>query len=136
MSAPPILKARQAVVAFLNSNAAVTATAIGSKIYGERPPAKGLIWPFIRCDSFDALPGWQIGGLIHVFSKGPFSDEAAEITEIIAKAIDSASLDLEDGRKIWITVDRMRVIPDGAEQDAWHGICQITASAPKDCGEA
>lgn len=135
MRSPPILATRRAVVSYLKADAILTATAVGNRIYGERPPAKGLRWPFMRCDGFDALPQWQIGGLVHVFSKGPFSDEASAIIEIAADVLGDQTIDLENGFKAFIAINRVRVIPDGGEQDAWHGFAQITASIPRDCAE-
>lgn len=133
MRAPPILATRRAVVRHLKADAILTATAVGDRIYGERPPASGLLWPFVRCDGFDALPGWRVAGLIHIFSKGPFSDEAAQIIEVIADSVGDQTLDLQNGYKAFIGIERVRVIPDGGEQDAWHGFAAITASIPRDC---
>lgn len=136
MSAPPLLACRRAVVRTMADDAVLTATAIGDRIYGERTEPKKLIWPFIRCDGFDALPNWQVSGLVHIFSKGPFTDQVHSITEIVTDLFDAAVLDLGNGSRAFVNVDRARVIPDGAEADAWHGIVSLTLNVPKDCLEA
>lgn len=136
MSAPPLLACRQAVVRTMAEDAVLTATTIGDRIYGERTEPKKLRWPFIRCDGFDAIPQWQVSGLVHIFSKGPFADEAHTITEIVAQLFDARSIDLQNGSRAFVNVDRSRIIPDGAEADAWHGIVSLTMNVPKDCLEA
>lgn len=136
MSAPPLLASRKAVVRELANDSVVTSSAVGSRIYGERTQPSTLVWPFIRCDGFVALPDWRITALVHAFSKGPFTDEVHYLAEIITDLFDSAVLDLQNGSRAFVNVVNVRIIPDGAEVDAWHAIVQLSLEVPKDCLEA
>lgn len=134
MSAPPILAARRAIVRTMLADPVLTASAVGTRIYGERTQPSELVWPFVRCDGVVAIPNWRINALVHAFSKGPFTDEVHYLTEIIADLFDAAVLDLQSGdRRAFVNVANARVIRDGAEADAWHGIVTIQLEVPKDC---
>jgi hypothetical protein len=135
MSAPPILALRRAIVAHLKADIALTALLPSARIFGERSTEGS--WPFSRIGELEAVPGHEIGGAIHVFSKGDFTDEVAAILERIGTSLDDQVLYLGDepfeGPKANVTLVRTRIIPDGAEQSAWHGIATISATVPKDC---
>jgi hypothetical protein len=142
MSAPPILETRRGIVAHLKADATITGPLTSpvpaARIFGER--SEDGSWPFIRCDSFDGGPGHEIEGVIHVFSKAPFTDEAATILKRIGNSLDSAVVYLGDapfeGPKANVALLRTRIIPDGAEQSAWHGMAFIRATVARDCAEA
>jgi hypothetical protein len=134
MSAAPILALRRAVVPHLRADAAVTATAIGSRIYGERAPATPT-WPFARYGASDAVPGFEIEAPIHVFSKDEFTDDVNAIAEAIGNSLDGKVLDLGAGRKAYMTWLGVRVVGDAAEQSEWHAIVRFSATVPRDCAE-
>lgn len=138
MSAPPILETRQAIVVHLKADVTIAPALLpAAQIFGER--SEDLGWPFIRCDSFDALPGHEIEGVIHVFSKADFTDETATILKRIGDSLDSKVLYLGDepfeGAKANVELRRTRIIPDAAEQGAWHGMAFIRATVARDCAE-
>jgi hypothetical protein len=134
MSAAPILALRRAVVTHLRADATVTATAIGSRIHGERAPATPT-WPFARYGSSDATPGFEIEAPVHVFSKNEFTDDVNAIAEAIGNSLDGAVLALSGGRKAYMTWLGVRVVGDGTEQSEWHAIVSFRATVPRDCAE-
>ncbi len=74
-------------------------------------------------------------GNVHIFSKGDFDDEAQEITEAIAASLDGAVLTLADGRTAHVAIVRTRMLPDPAEQSAWHGIVETVTRIERDCAD-
>ena len=132
MSAPPILYTRRKIVARLKADGVVTALLPSGQIYGERSDAD-TAWPFSRCGEFEGEPGHSVRGNVHVFSKSDFTDEVAQIAEAIGSSLDGAVLELADGRRANVDVVRTRILPDPAEQSAWHGIVSIVTTIPRDC---
>lgn len=135
MSAPPILALRRSIVAHLKADATVVAVLPAARQFGERSTAGS--WPFSRVGELEGEPGHEIVGAIHVFSKAEFTDEVWLILERIGESLDSAVLYLGDapgeGPKANLELVRTRVIPDAAEQSAWHGIATIRARVERDC---
>jgi len=129
MSVAPILALRQAIVTHLRADAAVTATAVGTRIYGERAPANPQS-PFARYGVSDALPGFDISAPIHIFSKAEFTDDVNSIAEAIGRSLDGAVLDLSDDRKAYLSWEGQRVV--GSEEE-WHAIVTIGARIPRSC---
>ncbi len=132
MSIAPILSLRRAIVTHLRADSTVTSTAVGQRIYGERAPA-APVWPFVRYGQSDAVPGFQITAPIHVFSKAEYTDEAAEIAEIIGASLSGKVLALDDGRKARLRYAGHQIIPDAAEASAWHAIVRIEANVIAEC---
>lgn len=132
MSAAPIIPFRRKVVAHLKADSVVTALMPAGRIYGERSDAE-TAWPFSRCGEFEGEPGHVVRGNVHVFSKSDFTDEVGAIVEAIGTSLDSAVIELADGRKAHVEVVRTRILPDPAEQSAWHGIVTVVSAIPKDC---
>lgn len=133
MSAPPILALRRTIVAHLKADETVIAVLPAARQFGER--SQDLGWPFSRVGEFEGAPGHEIRGAVHVFSKGDFTDEVNTIVERIATSLDGAVLTLDEdvARRANIALLGTRVIPDGAEQSAWHGIVTILATIARDC---
>lgn len=130
MAAAPILALRRAIVTHLRADTAVTATAVGARIYGEKAPASPT-FPFARYGSSDAAPGFEIEAPVHVFSKDEFTDDVNAIAEAIGNSLDDKVLDLGAGRKAYLTWTGVRVI--GAAVDEWHAIVAFSARVPRDC---
>lgn len=134
MSAPPILYFRRKVVARLKADSVVTALLPAGRIFGERSDPS-TAWPFSRCGEFEGERGYAVRGNIHVFSKADFTDEVNQIVEVIATSLDGAVIELEDGRKANVDLERTRILADPVEQSAWHGIVSIVATIARDCAE-
>lgn len=135
MSAPPILALRKKIVAHLKSDATILAVLPSGQIFGERA-SSDPIWPFSRIGELEGSPGHVVNGNIHVFSKGDFTDEVNGIIERIGTSIDSAVLELPDGRTAHLALVRTRILPDPEEQSAWHGIVEFEARIARDCNDA
>lgn len=133
MSVAPILGLRQAIITHLRADPAVTATAIGSRIYGEKVPANPT-WPFARYGVSDAGPGFEIAAPVDIFSKAEFTDDVNSIAETIGNSLDGKVLALADGRKAHVTWAGVRLAGDAATADAWHATVLFSARVPRDCG--
>lgn len=131
MSVPPLIPFRRKVVARLKADVVVTALLPAGRIYGERSDAD-TAWPFSRCGEFEGTFE-EVRGNVHAFSKGDFTDEVGGIVEAISTSLDGAVIELADGRKAHVSVERTRILPDPAEQSAWHGIVSVVAAIKKDC---
>jgi hypothetical protein len=132
MSAPPILETRRKIVARLRADAIVTAMLPAVRIFGLRSDPS-TAWPFSRMGEFEGEPGYRVRGNVHVFSKADFDDEVAQLVERIAASLDGAVLILGDDRRANVELAGTRILPDAAEQSAWHGIVSIIATIPRDC---
>ena len=132
MSAAPILLMRRAVVAHLRADAVVTSLLPSGRIYGERPESNA-VRPFMRYGMSDSVPGYDVTAPLHIFSGSDFTDEIARIIEEIQASLDGAVLTLESGEKIYMRVTSTRIIPDAAEQNAWHGVVTVKGHIPRDC---
>lgn len=100
-----------------------------------RSPAK-VSWPFTRYGSPSSIPflaqcidGSTIKFTIHAFSKTQFEDEVAAINAALSAALDSAVLDIGNGRKARIRWIASQILPDAAEADAYHGVNSFEAIA-------
>lgn len=131
MSVAPILALRKAIVTHLRADTDVTSTSIGERFYGEKPPARKT-WPFGQYGSSDAVPGYDITAPLHIFSKDDFTDDVNAIAEAIGNSLDETVLELDGGRKAWLTWLGVRVQGDSEE---WHAIVTIGAKVPRDCAE-
>jgi hypothetical protein len=129
MSVAPILMLRRAIIAHLRADAAVTATAIGARSYGEKAPAQPT-WPFLRYGMSDAVPG-DIAAPLHIFSKDPFTDDVNSIAEAVGASLDGKVLTLTDGRKAYLTWTGTRTL---AGEDEWQAIVTLSARVPRECG--
>lgn len=131
MAVAPILGLRRAIVTHLRADAAVTATAVGSRIYGERAPASPT-WPFVRYGVSDAA-GDSISVPLHVFSKDDFTDDVNAIAEAMGASLDEKVLTLGDGRKAYLAWQSVTVMGDAEEQSAWHAVVTVQARIPHGC---
>jgi hypothetical protein len=132
MSVAPILGLRRAIVTHLRADTAVTSTAVGSRIYGEKVPAQPT-WPFVRYGVSDAQPGFDISVPIHIFSKDDFTDDVNGIAERIGNSLDDKVLTLGDGRRAFPVWAGVRLAGDADEASAWHSTVLFDVRVPRDC---
>jgi hypothetical protein len=132
MSVAPVLALRKAIVTHLRADAAVTATSVNTRIYGERTP-NNPTFPFARYGASDALPGFDITAPLHVFSKDAFTDDLNAIAEAIGNSLDGKTLTLTGFGKAYLSWQGTRVISDGTEASEWHAIVTMGAMVPRDC---
>lgn len=100
-------------------------------------------WPFMRWDGPSSLPiraacvpnGATVSFMIHAFSKGVFvakklvktaEDHCGEIVDAAHDAIDGTRF-TSGGASFRVTVPSTRLMRDGAEQGAYHGILNCVA---------
>ena len=76
---------------------------------------------------------------LHVFSKAEFTDQVATIMAAIVTSLGGAVIEMDDGRKMHLTYPEAggsQIIPDAAEQNAWHGIVRFNATIARECAAA
>lgn len=131
MASDPTLPLRQAIVAHLRADSAMTAVLAADHLHGERTPAT-VEWPFVRYGQAEI---GQTGGFVplHAFSKATFTDEVATIAAALVASLDGVTLILTDGRKATLDWGGTQVIPDAAEADAWHAIVRMGVTVPRTC---
>jgi len=109
------------------------------------PTDEAPAWPFIRLDGTQAIPAGrgctarsEVTFLLHAFAKPRYNgsggmvetakDQAGAITSAIVEAIHGHAF-VNDGRRYRFAARSSRLMQDGAEADAWHGIVSIVARA-------
>lgn len=134
MSAAPKLATRRALVTFLKADVPLIAVLPAARIFGEKA-ASDVQWPYARMAEFESGgdPEHIINANVHVHSKADFTDEVAQICELMETALDGAVLTLADGSRANVDVNSSRIIGDPDERSAWHGIISIEVRVPKDC---
>jgi hypothetical protein len=130
------LPLRQAVITHLRADAGMLAELPAARIYGMRQQAD-TAWPFTRYGATDTIPqraqcwdGQIVNLTLHVFSKGQFEDECAQISAAIVAALGDAVLTLGDvdATKAHFRWRSSQIVPDAAEAAAWHGIVRLEAT--------
>lgn len=103
------------------------------------------IWPFIRMDGTQSLPQGrgctaraEVTLQLHSFAKPRYDganrmvmtarDHAGAINTAVVEAIHGHAF-VTAGRRYRFLVRASRLLPDGAEADAWHGIASLVARA-------
>lgn len=109
------------------------------------PTAEEPEWPFIRLDGTQALPQGrgctarsEVSFMAHSFAKPRYDDggamietardHAGRINNAVVEALQAHAYEVA-GRRYRFTVRSSRLMMDGAEADAWHGIANIRAIA-------
>lgn len=102
-------------------------------------------WPFIRLDGTQAVPQGrgctarsEVTFLLHAFAKPYYTapgalaitarDRGGRLTSAIVEAIHGHAFIVDD-RRYRFTARSSRLMQDGAEADAWHGIVSVVARA-------
>lgn len=107
-----------------------------------------VVWPFLRIDGTQAIPQGrgcnarsEISFAVHTFAKPRHQGDPATTPELetardFAGRINSAVVEamqghayLVAGRRYRFTVRSSRLMRDGAEDSAWHGIVNVLARA-------
>lgn len=107
------------------------------------PTASQPVWPFIRLDGTQALPQGrgctarsEVSFQIHSFAKPRYNganamietarDHAGRINSAVVEALQAHAYEVA-GRRYRFAVRSSRLMMDGAEADAWHGIANVIA---------
>lgn len=136
-----IREVRRAVLPTLKADATLTAMVVASSIHPSTVPA-GSPWPFTRFDGANSTPladflrGREVSFMIHAFAKPRYSgqamtetaeDHAARITSAVNSVLHRNRFTLPGGATFAVRVSSSRLMPDGAEADAYHGIVNAVA---------
>lgn len=109
------------------------------------PVAEAPAWPFIRLDGTQALPQGrgctarsEVTFLLHSFAKPRYAagggmietarDHAGRINSAVVEAIHQHAFVVAN-RRYRFAARSSRLMRDGAEADAWHGIVSVIARA-------
>ena len=107
------------------------------------PTVSAPTWPFIRLDGTQALPQGrgctarsEVSFQIHSFAKPRYNganamietarDHAGRINSAVVEALQAHAYEVA-GRRYRFMVRSSRLMMDGAEADAWHGIVNVVA---------
>lgn len=107
------------------------------------PTAEEPEWPFIRLDGTQALPQGrgctarsEVSFMLHTFAKPRYDipgsmvetarDYAGRINSAVVEALQAHAYEVA-GRRYKFTVRSSRLMQDGAERDAYHGIANVVA---------
>ena len=123
--------ARRAILAWLKSDATVTALVPAGRIYQPQAPAKPT-WPFVQYGVFSDLPrraacleGQTLIGAIHAFAKGPGDDAANAIGAALASSLDGRELVIAGGT-IRIRYTGGQTLRDTADANSWHRVTNLS----------
>lgn len=111
------------------------------------PVAEAPAWPFIRLEGTQSLPQGrgctaraEVSFQLHSFAKPIYNgagamtktarDHAGEINTAVVEALHVHAFAVA-GRRYKFTVTSSRLMRDGDDADAWHGIAFILAKAYK-----
>lgn len=103
------------------------------------------IWPFVVVEAMQSLPqgrgctaGAEVSLSVHSFAKPRYNaggamietakDHAARIHSAVVDALHNHAYEV-DGRRYGLSVRASRIMRDGAEADAWHGVATVVARA-------
>jgi hypothetical protein len=112
------------------------------------PVAEAPAWPFLRLEGTQSLPQGrgctaraEVTFQIHSFAKPRYQgapvttpmvetarDHAARINSAVVEALQGHAYEVA-GRRYRFLVRSSRLVRDGAENDAWHGIASVIARA-------
>lgn len=108
------------------------------------PVAEAPDWPFITIDGTQSIPAGrgctaraEISFMLHSFAKPRYEndamletarDHAGRLNSAVVEAIHDHAFTV-DGRRYRFQVRSSRLMRDGAEADAWHGIASVVARA-------
>lgn len=119
---------RRAVIKMLKLDDAMGAL-VADRIHDQVPASP--VWPFSYFGNPEGLPagnscgeGSRIEFGIHSFSKGPGRAEISQINATVVNAFNDSDFDVTG--TLWdVEVMGTRIIPDGAEANAHHGIVTV-----------
>lgn len=136
----------RAAVISLKGNAPLAAIVAASSI---DPVAENPVWPFVRLDGTHAIPAGrgctarsEVTFALHCFAKARYAgddpangamvetarDHAGRLNSAIVEALHNHAFTVAS-RRYRFVVRSSRLMQDGAEADAWHGIVNVIARA-------
>jgi hypothetical protein len=136
-----IREVRRAVLPALKADATLTALVPSARIYPSTVPASPA-FPFTRWDGASSLPiteflrGAEVSFMVHAFAKPRYSgaamvetaeDHAGRITSALYGALHRQRFALPGGATFAVRAVSSRLMQDGAETDAYHGIVNAVA---------
>lgn len=131
-------EAERACIISLKADAALLALVAKASI---DPIAEAPEWPFIRLDGTQAIPSGRgctarsdVSFMVHSFAKPRYNesgaiietarDHAGHINSAVVEALHNHAYEVA-GRRYSFTVRSSRLMQDGAEAGAWHGIVNV-----------
>lgn len=140
MASDLLRETERATIISLKANAPLLAIVAKASI---EPVAEAPAWPFIRLDGTQALPQGrgctarsEVSFMVHSFAKPRYNgagamletarDHAGRINSAVVEALQAHAYEIA-GRRYRFTVRSSRLMMDGAEADAWHGIASVVA---------
>lgn len=141
MASDLLRETERAAIISLKADASL-ATIIEAASIG--PVAEDPTWPFIRLEGTQSLPQGrgctaraEVTFALHSFAKPRYEDDspvetardhAGRVNSAVVEAIHNHAFDV-GGRRYRFQVRSTRLMRDGAEADAWHGIVNVVARA-------
>jgi hypothetical protein len=145
MASDLLRETERAAVISLKDNAPLAEIVEESSI---DPVTEAPAWPFIRIDSTQALPQGrgctarsEVTFMLHSFAKPRYvgddpagamietaRDHAGRVNSAVVEAIHKHAFEVA-GRRYRFTARSSRLMQDGAERDAYHGIVSVVARA-------
>lgn len=109
------------------------------------PVAEDPTWPFVRLEGTQAIPAGrgctarsEVSFQLHSFAKPVYNedgamtetarDHAGRLNSAVVEAIHAHAFEV-DGRRYRFAVSSSRLMRDGDEAGAWHGIANVVARA-------
>ncbi|MET0364727.1 MAG: hypothetical protein ABW169_08730 [Sphingobium sp.] len=150
MASDLIRETERATLISLKANAPLTAIVAKTSI-DPQPNTAGVdaqgaaVWPFVRLDGTQSLPQGRgcnaradVTFMLHTFAKARKNgtgaiietarDHAGRLNSAIVEAIHNHAYPVA-GRRYRLTARSSRLMQDGAEADAYHGIVSVIAKA-------
>jgi len=132
----------RAAVISLKADAPLAAIVAPSSI---DPVTEAPDWPFVRLDGTQAIPQGrgctarsEVTFLLHSFAKPRYNgsgtmietarDHCGRLNSAVVEAIHNHAFEVA-GRRYKFAARSSRLMRDGAEADAWHGIVSVIAIA-------
>lgn len=142
MASDLLRETERATIISLKADAALLAIVAKASI---DPVIEASAWPFIRLDGTQAIPQGrgctarsEVTFALHAFAKPRYNgagamletarDHAGRINSAVVEAIHNHAYEVA-GRRYRLAVRSTRLMMDGAEADAWHGIVNVIARA-------
>lgn len=142
MATDLLRETERAILITLKANAALLSIAPKTSI---GPTTEEPVWPFIRLDGTQAVPQGrgctarsEVTFMLHSFARPRYNGAGAviETARDHAGRLQSAAIEaihnhafMIGGRRYRFTVRSSRLMQDGAEADAYHGIASVVARA-------
>lgn len=141
MASDLLRESERAAIISLKGDAPLTTIVAPASI---DPVTENPEWPFVRLEGTQSLPQGrgctaraEVSFALHSFAKPreendavveTARDYAGRINSTVTEAIHNHAFDV-DGRRYRFQVRSTRLLRDGAEADAWHGIVNVVARA-------